>query len=177
MPFVYPLAVIVATPSYVAYICFVAIRKILDIDYQPEDFNGQLPGVLKFSESTLESETQLILGECKTPDANNWNHPLITQVFTSYSCWALLKILWTRSSSSWGWPPLYSALSRAYLNSIFTHHTTLEQERTKSQSISSSSSNPPPSSSPTLSSDLSPSQSSPPSSATTPSSHSQQSSS
>ena len=63
LPFVYPVAVIVATPSYVAYICFVAIRKILDIDYQPEDFNGQLPGVLKFSEITLESETQLILGE------------------------------------------------------------------------------------------------------------------
>ena len=55
-----------ATPSYVAYICFVAIRKILDVDYQPEDGNmkGQLPGFLKFSEITLESETQLILGEC-----------------------------------------------------------------------------------------------------------------
>ena len=67
LPFVYPLAVIVATPSYVAYICFVAIRRILDIDYQPEDgrAKGQLTGILKFSEITLESETQLILGECK----------------------------------------------------------------------------------------------------------------
>ena len=68
LPFVYPLAVIVATPSYVAYICYVAIRRILNVDYQPEDgpSNGQLPGLLKFSEITLESETQLILGEYKT---------------------------------------------------------------------------------------------------------------
>ena len=72
LPFVYPVAVIVATPSYVAYICFIACRRILDIDYQPDDsfngsneFKGQLPGFLKFSEITLESETQLILGECK----------------------------------------------------------------------------------------------------------------
>ena len=66
LPFVYPVAVIVATPSYVAYICFVALRRILDIEYQPDDghLKGQLPGILKFSEITLESETQLILGEC-----------------------------------------------------------------------------------------------------------------
>ena len=72
LPFVYPIAVIVATPSYVAYICYVAIRRIVDIEYQLDDsfngvkgFKGQLPGILKFSEITLESETQLILGECK----------------------------------------------------------------------------------------------------------------
>ena len=65
LPFVYPVAVIVATPSYVAYICYIAIRRILDIEYQPDDghLKGQLPGILKFSEITLESETQLILGE------------------------------------------------------------------------------------------------------------------
>ena len=66
LPLVYPITVIVATPSYVAYICFVASRRILDIKYHPEDGNlkGQLYGILKFSEITLESETQLILGEC-----------------------------------------------------------------------------------------------------------------
>ena len=66
LPFVYPVAVIVATPSYVAYICFIACRRIIDTEYQPEDshLSGQLPGFLKFSEITLESETQLILGEC-----------------------------------------------------------------------------------------------------------------
>ena len=66
LPFVYPVAVIVATPSYVGYICYVAIRRTVDIEYQPEDGNlkGQLPGLLKFSEITLKSETQLILGEC-----------------------------------------------------------------------------------------------------------------
>ena len=87
LPFIYPVAVIVATPSYVAYICYIAIRrivdtayqpegqlpgflrKIVDIDYQPDDsFNGvNLPGFLKFSEITLESETQLILGEFRNP--------------------------------------------------------------------------------------------------------------
>ena len=68
LPFVYPVAVIVATPSYVAYICFIACRRIIDTEYQPENgrLKGQLPGFLKFSEITLESETQLILGECKT---------------------------------------------------------------------------------------------------------------
>ena len=67
LPFVYLVAVIVATPSYVAYICYIACRRIIDTEYQPEDsqFSGQLPGFLKFSEITLESETQLILGECK----------------------------------------------------------------------------------------------------------------
>ena len=72
LPFVYPIAVIVATPSYVGYICYVAIRRIVDIEYQLDDslngvkgFKGQLPGILKFSEITLESETQLILGECR----------------------------------------------------------------------------------------------------------------
>ena len=66
--FVYPLAVIMATPSYVLYICFVAIRRIGDPAYQAHDkwngrtLEGQLPGFLKFSEITIESETQLILG-------------------------------------------------------------------------------------------------------------------
>ena len=71
LPLVYPITVIVATPSYVAYICFIACRRIIDTEYQPDDsfngaenFGGQLPGFLKFSEITLESETQLILGEC-----------------------------------------------------------------------------------------------------------------
>ena len=65
LPFVYPIAVIVATPSYVAYICFVAMRRILNTEYQPtiSQLGNQLPGLLKFSEITLESETQLILGE------------------------------------------------------------------------------------------------------------------
>ena len=62
LPFAYPVAVIVATPSYVACICFVAIRRILDIEYQG-NWDGQLTGYLKFHEITLESETQLILGE------------------------------------------------------------------------------------------------------------------
>ena len=71
LPYVYPVAVILATPSYVSYICYVAIRRIVDIEYQPDDsFNdtttkakGLLPEFLKFCEITLESETQLILGE------------------------------------------------------------------------------------------------------------------
>ena len=74
LPFVYPVAVIVATPSYVGYICYVAIRRTVDIEYQLDDsfngvrkFSGQLPGFLKFSEITLESETQLILGEHRNP--------------------------------------------------------------------------------------------------------------
>jgi len=81
LPVVYPVAVILATPSYVGYICFVAIRKIIDIEYQPDDdvgwngdplvsksvgSEGQLTDLLKFSEITLESETQLILGECRS---------------------------------------------------------------------------------------------------------------
>ena len=74
LPFVYPVAVIVATPSYVAYICYVAIRRTVDLEYQPDDSfdggdgpNGQLPGIFKFSEITLESEIQLILGDHNNP--------------------------------------------------------------------------------------------------------------
>ena len=66
LPLVYPITVIVATPSYVAYIVYIAIRRIADTEYQgTEDgfFDAHLPGFLKYSEITLESETQLILGE------------------------------------------------------------------------------------------------------------------
>ena len=65
LPFVYPIVVIMATPSYISYICYVAVRKIVATDYQPDDgpAKGQLTGFLKFSEITMESETQLILGE------------------------------------------------------------------------------------------------------------------
>ena len=68
LPFLYPLAVVLATPSYALYISFVAIRKIVDPAYKANDMwngvslTGQLPGYLKFSEITMESETQLILG-------------------------------------------------------------------------------------------------------------------
>ena len=68
LPLLYPLAVIVATPSYVVYVSCVAIRKIVDPVYKADDMwngkslTGQLPGFLKFSEITMESETQLILG-------------------------------------------------------------------------------------------------------------------
>ena len=68
LPLVYPLAVILATPSYVLYISFVALMKIIDPTHKTQDawnganFKGQLPGFLKFSEISMESETQLVLG-------------------------------------------------------------------------------------------------------------------
>ena len=68
LPFLYLPAIIMATPSYVLYVSFVAVRKIVDPAYQADDMwngkdlNGQLPAFLKFSEITMESETQLILG-------------------------------------------------------------------------------------------------------------------
>ena len=101
LPFVYPIAVILATPSYVGYICYVAIRRTVDIEYQLDDsFNGrdalrgQLPGILKFSEITLESETQLILGEYKNSLEKLQNSP--NQVCTSSLSWARQKISSTR---------------------------------------------------------------------------------
>ena len=124
---IYPIAVILATPSYVCYICFVATRRIVDIEYRPYDpfrnaFKGQFPGILKFSEITLESETQLILGECHENLIKNQN--IISQVCTYSSCWAPLKAWWTRSSNIWDWPLLYSVLSRASLNIIFSQCST-----------------------------------------------------
>ena len=92
--FVYPLAVIPATPSYLLYICFVAIRRIEDPAYQALDtwngrrLKGQLPGFLKFSEITMESETQLILGSSVFVGHNLTSIP---QVCTFSSCWVLLK--------------------------------------------------------------------------------------